>query len=440
MNIRRIGAALAVTAVTGLALAGLAGVAEAHKPAVTPGCAALPAGSSLAVELVDYATNKDKTNHVKVVLDGAVKVDAPFGAAYRGSWGGLDPTEQHTYQVDVDAWDDDRYDVHTGPKTIAPCAQKPPTAVPGKPAAGLTVACSAAAGFVANEAAAGPGQVVTKLPYSISVKGGVVAFGELAAGQRVPFSLGAGKFPEDSGDYPISVKVGDLVKTGVVHTDCRANGSAVAVDCLHVRFTSTDPGAQAYFHLGDRDFGPRPIGDGFTLTLPPRSGEADGVATITSLGKAPKEVPVHLPACRVVPTPPPTTQPPTTQPPGTPPATSKPPVTTPPATPTPPAPPETTDAPPPAPPLYEDCADVRAAGKAPLGRGQAGYRVELDSDRDGVACEIETTPAARRTDRDSLPNTGSPTAFYATVGLVALATGGALVAVGRRRRGDASAE
>jgi hypothetical protein len=36
---------------------------------------------------------------------------------------------------------------------------------------------------------------------------------------------------------------------------------------------------------------------------------------------------------------------------------------------------------------YPDCAAVRAAGKAPLYRGQPGYRPGLDRDGDGVACE-----------------------------------------------------
>ncbi|GIF76975.1 excalibur calcium-binding domain-containing protein [Asanoa siamensis] len=39
---------------------------------------------------------------------------------------------------------------------------------------------------------------------------------------------------------------------------------------------------------------------------------------------------------------------------------------------------------------YANCAAVRAAGKAPLRRGQPGYRAGLDADRDGVACESAT--------------------------------------------------
>ena len=36
---------------------------------------------------------------------------------------------------------------------------------------------------------------------------------------------------------------------------------------------------------------------------------------------------------------------------------------------------------------YANCDAVRAAGKAPLYRGQPGYRAGLDRDDDGVACE-----------------------------------------------------
>jgi len=36
---------------------------------------------------------------------------------------------------------------------------------------------------------------------------------------------------------------------------------------------------------------------------------------------------------------------------------------------------------------YKNCAAVRAAGKAPTGRGQLGYASHLDSNNDGVGCE-----------------------------------------------------
>lgn len=36
---------------------------------------------------------------------------------------------------------------------------------------------------------------------------------------------------------------------------------------------------------------------------------------------------------------------------------------------------------------YQYCRDARAAGAAPLYRGDPGYRPALDADNDGVACE-----------------------------------------------------
>ncbi|HZF44718.1 MAG TPA: excalibur calcium-binding domain-containing protein [Sphingomonadaceae bacterium] len=36
---------------------------------------------------------------------------------------------------------------------------------------------------------------------------------------------------------------------------------------------------------------------------------------------------------------------------------------------------------------YANCAQARAAGAAPLRRGDPGYRAGLDRDDDGVACE-----------------------------------------------------
>ncbi|MEA3009821.1 MAG: hypothetical protein QOJ91_1513 [Sphingomonadales bacterium] len=36
---------------------------------------------------------------------------------------------------------------------------------------------------------------------------------------------------------------------------------------------------------------------------------------------------------------------------------------------------------------FPGCNEVRAAGLAPLYRGEPGYRVEMDGDRDGIACE-----------------------------------------------------
>lgn len=36
---------------------------------------------------------------------------------------------------------------------------------------------------------------------------------------------------------------------------------------------------------------------------------------------------------------------------------------------------------------YSSCADVKAAGKAPLHKGDPGYSSKLDGDGDGTACD-----------------------------------------------------
>ena len=36
---------------------------------------------------------------------------------------------------------------------------------------------------------------------------------------------------------------------------------------------------------------------------------------------------------------------------------------------------------------YPGCNAVRASGKAPLHAGEPGYRIEMDGDGDGIACE-----------------------------------------------------
>jgi endonuclease YncB( thermonuclease family) len=38
-------------------------------------------------------------------------------------------------------------------------------------------------------------------------------------------------------------------------------------------------------------------------------------------------------------------------------------------------------------PYYPNCAAARAAGAAPMHRGEPGYRLGLDGDHDGIACE-----------------------------------------------------
>jgi len=82
-----------------------------------------------------------------------------------------------------------------------------------------------------------------------------------------------------------------------------------------------------------------------------------------------------------------TTSPPSSPPPSTTPPTTSAPTTAVPTTPAPTVPPPTTPAPTAASVYYANCAQAKAAGAAPLYRGQPGYREALDRDGDGIACE-----------------------------------------------------
>lgn len=57
---------------------------------------------------------------------------------------------------------------------------------------------------------------------------------------------------------------------------------------------------------------------------------------------------------------------------------------------------------------YRNCAAVRAARKAPLYRGQPGYRAGLDADNDGIACE----PSNRKPAPKPTRTTAKPRSVY----------------------------
>ncbi|WHU45959.1 excalibur calcium-binding domain-containing protein [Gordonia sp. L191] len=46
-------------------------------------------------------------------------------------------------------------------------------------------------------------------------------------------------------------------------------------------------------------------------------------------------------------------------------------------------------------PYYSNCSEARAAGAAPLYRGDPGYRSALDRDNDGIACETGSGSGSR---------------------------------------------
>jgi hypothetical protein len=123
----------------------------------------------------------------------------------------------------------------------------------------------------------------------------------------------------------------------LVAAGCKADGRAGAAD------RHPAPTATASPSPSDSDTGwPTPV----TTTAPPTPAVA-----VTSAVPAPPQVHVPAPAAKPAPAP---------------------------------APARTTPA---ASVYYANCAAVRAAGRAPLYRGQPGYRAGLDRDNDGVACE-----------------------------------------------------
>ena len=46
-------------------------------------------------------------------------------------------------------------------------------------------------------------------------------------------------------------------------------------------------------------------------------------------------------------------------------------------------------------PNFRSCREARAAGAAPMYRGQPGYNPALDGDGDGIACEPSSEDAAK---------------------------------------------
>ena len=126
--------------------------------------------------------------------------------------------------------------------------------------------------------------------------------------------------------------------------------------------TTTDPGTTAPSTTGPTTAGPTTTGTTTTGPTTTRPTAPTGSPTT----KSPTTTPPPATASTNPTTSTPTTSTPTTSTPSTP--------STPSTTPT-----DT--------PTYKDCAEVRAAGKAPLYRGDPGYTPELDRNGDGIACE-----------------------------------------------------
>lgn len=84
---------------------------------------------------------------------------------------------------------------------------------------------------------------------------------------------------------------------------------------------------------------------------------------------------------------------------------------------------------------YANCDDARAKGAAPINAGQPGYRPELDSDSDGVACEGKTHHAVATTQpTQTLAYTGVDVDGLVRVGAILLSGGTLILLAGMRRR------
>ncbi|WP_407320321.1 hypothetical protein UQW22_07665 [Isoptericola halotolerans] len=133
---------LASIATATLALGGLVATAtpaSAHTPDIDVDC------ENLTVELWAYADagqhswwhsekhgkkhgSDDKKNTVTVTVNGEVEIDETFGKSFKRSVE-LDPTKANDWTVEVDAWDNDAYDLDKS-GTTEPCAAPSPTPTP----------------------------------------------------------------------------------------------------------------------------------------------------------------------------------------------------------------------------------------------------------------------------------------------------------------------
>jgi LPXTG-motif cell wall-anchored protein len=101
---RRYGVGLGVVLTGAVAgLIGFAGIASAHTPAVNAACKGET--TTLSVDLVKYATQRGKTNHVKVTDGTKVLDDVDFSDQYKKTFQ-ASGAEAHNFTVAITAWDD----------------------------------------------------------------------------------------------------------------------------------------------------------------------------------------------------------------------------------------------------------------------------------------------------------------------------------------------
>jgi hypothetical protein len=82
---------------------------------------------------------------------------------------------------------------------------------------------------------------------------------------------------------------------------------------------------------------------------------------------------------------------------------------------------------------YANCDDARAQGKAPVLSTDPGYRPELDSDHDGIGCEVDAVVVATTQPTGTLAYTGLDLGPQLNVAWTLLVLGAGMLIVGRRR-------
>ena len=88
---------------------------------------------------------------------------------------------------------------------------------------------------------------------------------------------------------------------------------------------------------------------------------------------------------------------------------------------------------------FQNCADVEAAGLAPISKDHPDFREKFDADHDGIGCEwpvdYENATNASAKSSSSLAKTGASDAMTAAgLGLIALGAGGATIVATRMRK------
>ena len=88
---------------------------------------------------------------------------------------------------------------------------------------------------------------------------------------------------------------------------------------------------------------------------------------------------------------------------------------------------------------FQNCADVEAAGLAPISKDHPDFREKFDADHDGIGCEwpvdYENATNASSKSSSSLAKTGASGAMTAAgLGLIALGAGGATIVATRMRK------